>query len=106
MTSASFLWLLAGLLAAGDGLLRALAGTGVGPGPLTADREAPAVTDPLVAADLHLALDVALHLTAEVTLHLEALVDPRAQPGDLLLGEVAHPGVGRDRDRLAHLLRG
>src|SRR5919106_5229630 len=55
-------------LLARDGLLRALAGAGVGAGALPVDRQAPAVPDALVAADLHLALDVLRHLAAEVTL--------------------------------------
>src|SRR5690606_10281312 len=43
---------LAGLLLAGDGALRALAGTGVGLGALTADRESTTVAEALVGADL------------------------------------------------------
>src|SRR2546423_3648163 len=88
--------LLAGLLLPGHGLLRALAGPGVGPGALPPHREAAAVPEAGVAADLHLPLDVLGDLPAEVTLDLEVGVDPRPQAGDLLLGQVPHPGVGRD----------
>ena len=56
-----------GLLLAGDGLLLALAGTGVGAGALTTDRESAAVTTALVGADLDLAADVSGHLTTKVT---------------------------------------
>jgi hypothetical protein len=68
--------------------------------------ETPAVADPGVAADLHLALDVTLHLAAQVALDLQVLVDPRAQAGDLLVGQVAHPGVARDLVLVADQPRG
>src|SRR4051812_20422144 len=67
--------LLAGLLLAGDGLARALAGTRVGAGALAVDRQATAVPQPLVAADLDLPADVAGDLAAQVALDAEVLVD-------------------------------
>src|SRR5690606_34308496 len=98
--------LLADLLLAGDGLLRALAGPGVGVGALPADGQAAAVAEPLVGADLHLPLDVLVDLAAEVALDLEALLDVVPDPGDLSVGEVAHPGrlvdVRRGADLLGH----
>src|SRR2546423_611950 len=97
-------WLLAGLLLPGDGLLGALPRPGVGPRALPPYREAPAVAEPGVTADLHLPLDVLGDLPPQVTLDLEVLVDPRPQACDLLLGEVPHPGVGRDLGRRADLL--
>src|SRR5438105_4477164 len=97
-------WLLAGLLLPGDGLLGALPRPGVGPRALPPHREAPAVAKPGVAADLHLPLDVLGDLPPQVTLDLEVLVDPCPQTGDLFLGEVPHPGVGRDLRRGADLL--
>src|SRR5687767_13526443 len=96
--------LLADLLLPGDGLLRALPRPGVGPGALTAHREAPAVTEPGVTADLHLPLDVLGDLPPQITLDLEVLVDPRPKSGDLFLGEIPHPGVGGDVRGRAHLL--
>src|SRR5438270_1306413 len=90
------LLLLAGLLLAGDGLARALARARVGAGALAVDRQAPAVAQPLVAADLHLAADVGGHLAAEVTLHPEVLVDVVAQLQQVLVAEVAHPDVRAD----------
>jgi hypothetical protein len=52
------------------------------------------VAEPRITADLHLPLDVLGDLPPQVTLDLEVLVDPRPQAGDLLLGEIPHPGVG------------
>src|SRR5262245_38527720 len=82
--------LLALLAAHTDRLLRALAGPGVRVRPLSAHREAPAVPDALVRADLDLALDVLRHVAAEVTFDLVFLVDPLADADDLFLGQVAH----------------
>src|SRR5665647_2397856 len=62
--------LLAGLLLAGHCALGALAGAGVGLGPLASHRKAAAVPDPLVASDLDLAADVRCDLRREVTLEL------------------------------------
>jgi hypothetical protein len=58
----------------------------------------------LPAADLHLALDVLRHLAAQVTLDLERGLDVVADAGDLVVGEVAHPGVGADFEGGADLL--
>src|SRR5215207_1590689 len=88
------LLLLRRLLLAGNGLLGALAGAGVGVGALAAHRQPPAVPDPLVAADLDLALDVLLDLAAQVALDLVVGVDPLPEADDLLLGQVADAGVG------------
>src|SRR5439155_23180429 len=72
-----------------DGLLGPLAGPGVRVGPLSVDRQRPAVPQALVARDLDLALDVLGHVAAEIPLDLEVPVDVIADPDDLLLGEVA-----------------
>ena len=80
--------LLAGLLLAGDGALRALAGARVGLGALTAHGQAPAVPDALVAADLDLAADVGGDLAAQVTLDLVVGLDVVAELDQLLVGEV------------------
>src|SRR5712691_4791398 len=77
------------LLLACDRLLRALAGARVRVGALTADGEAPTVTDALVAPDLDLALDVLSDLAPQVALDLVVLVDVGADLQDLVLGEVA-----------------
>ena len=56
---------------------------------LTVDRQATAVAQTLVAADLDLAADVGLHLAAQVPLGLVVRVDPVAQPHEVLVAEVA-----------------
>jgi hypothetical protein len=66
---------------------------------------APCGGGPLVAVDLHLALDVLGDVPAQVTLDPEVGVDVGAQAGDLFVGQVADPGVGVDVGRLADLLR-
>src|SRR5690349_21501035 len=94
------------LLAAADGLLRALAGSGVRLGALPANGQAAPVPDPAVGADLAEALDRLRALAPQVALDLEVAVDVLAELGDLLVGEVLdllvrrEPGVGAD------LLRG
>ena len=62
------------------------------------------MTEAGVTADLHLPLDVLGDLAAQIAFDLEVLVDPRPQAGDLLLGQVTHPGVGRDACGLADRL--
>src|SRR5580658_6223498 len=96
--------LLAYLLLPGDGLLRALAGPGVRVGALAVDREAAAVTHPLVAVDLHLALDVLGDVAAQVTFDAQVGVDVVAQADDLLVGQITHPGVRVDLGLRADLL--
>lgn len=63
-----------GFFFAGDGATRALAGTRVGAGALTADGQTATVTQTLVGADLDLAADVGLDLATEVTLGLDVVV--------------------------------
>src|SRR5438094_989299 len=57
-----------------DGLLGALAGTGVRVRALSSDRQAPAVPDALVRGDLDLALDVLGHVPTKVALDLVVAV--------------------------------
>ena len=59
------------LLLTCNGALGALAGTRVGLGALTVDRQATTVAKALVRTDFDLATNVGLNLTAEVTLNLE-----------------------------------
>src|ERR671916_2361750 len=101
---AGVLLLLAGLLLAGDGLARALARARVGAGALPVHGQAAAVTQTLVAADLHLAADVGGHLAAQVTLDAEVLVDVVAQLEQVLVREVPGAQVGADARRGQGLL--
>src|SRR5205085_11058280 len=92
------------LLLTGDGLLGALAGAGVGMGPLATNGKAAAVTQALVAADLHLALDVLLDLAAQVTFDLEVVVDVGTKLVHFVVGEVTDPRVGVHAGGRADLL--
>src|SRR3954466_12244999 len=62
------------------GLARALAGPGVGAGPLAADREALAMTEPAIAADVAEPGDVLLDLPAELPFHRVFVIQ---EPGEL-----------------------
>src|SRR5262249_55349591 len=84
-------------------LPRALSGAGVGPGPLAADREALAMPQPAVAADVAEARDVLLDLPAELPLHRVLVIQERSQLGQVVFGEVAGPLVGIDPRPLAQL---
>jgi hypothetical protein len=72
------------------------ASTRVGVRTLAADRQALAMTEAAVAADLHQALDVLPDLTAEVTFYLQVAVDELAEPHNLFFGKVADAGIGVD----------
>src|SRR3954467_13773912 len=97
------------LLAAAGGLLRPLAGPGVRLCALPVRRQAAAVADAPVRADLGEALDRLRALAPQVALDLEIAVDVGAELRDLVVGEVAdlrvrrEAQVGRDlvRRRLA-----
>ena len=84
--------LLANLLLAGHGLFRTFACACVGVGALTVNRKATAMTQPLVTANFHLALDVLRHLTAKVALYLEVLLDVATKLGDLCISEIPNSG--------------
>src|ERR1700709_2089669 len=64
--SATAMGLLGHFLLAGDGLRGALARACVGVGALAADRQALAVTQAAVAAQIHQALDVHRHFAAQI----------------------------------------
>src|SRR6478735_1146355 len=91
--------LLADLLLAGDGATGSLAGARVGVRALPVNRETAAVTQPLVAADLDLALDVRGDLAAEVTLDAIAGLDVVAESHDVLVAEVLDPRLGAHAGR-------
>ncbi len=60
------------------------------------DRQAAAVPDARVTADLDLAADVGGNLATEVTLDLEMGVEVLAQSDDVIVTEVAGAQVGAD----------
>ena len=88
--------LLGGLLLVGDGLLLALAGTGVVLGALAAHGKSAAVADSAVATDVHQALDVHLDGGAEFTLDLILVVDEGTDGRDLVVIPVADLDGGID----------
>src|SRR6266496_1840868 len=81
------------LLAAGDCLLLALPGTGIGLRALPVHGQPAAMADALVAADLDLAADVGLHLAAQVALYLVGGLDPVPQTDELIVAERVHAGI-------------
>src|SRR5438105_3890598 len=91
------------LLAAADGLLRALARAAVCTRALAVHRQPTAMANPPVGADLAEPLDRLRALAAEITLDLEVLVDVGPELRDLVLGEVTDLRIGiqaeRARDR-------
>src|SRR3954469_6809603 len=81
-TAREGLLLAAGLLLAGHGALGPLAGPCVGLGALSTHRQATAVPQPLVAADLDLAADVGSDLATQVALELEGALEVVTQPDE------------------------
>src|ERR1700759_4598101 len=67
--------LLRHFLLAGDRLGGTLAGAGIGVGALAANRQALAVTQAAIAAQIHQALDVHRHFAAQVAFDQEVAVD-------------------------------
>src|SRR5207244_415569 len=96
--------LLTNLLLACDGLLRALAGPGVGVGALSVHRQPAAVADALVAPDLDLAFDVVGDVATQIALDLQVGVAVVAEPLALLVGQVTDARGHVDPRALAHLL--
>src|SRR5690554_4314869 len=99
-------WLLSGLLLAGDGALRALAGKSVGLGALPVHGQAATVTDALVASDFDLAANVGGDLTAKVTLNLVVALDVVTKGDQLFVGEILDADLAADtgvRKRLERL---
>ena len=76
-----------------DGFRRALTGTGIGMGALTAHGQAAAVAATPVTAQVHQSLHVHGHFAAEVAFDLKFLVDGLADPHQFVVGEVALGGI-------------
>src|SRR5690606_5797094 len=93
------------LLLAGNGNRLALAGAGFGMGALAAHRQALAMAQTAVAAQVHQALDVHRDLAAEVTLDLVIAVDRLADLQHFGIGQLVDPTLGRQADLVADFLR-
>src|SRR3954464_4735957 len=98
--------LLRRLLAASDGLLRALAGARVRLRPLSVHGQAAPVADAPVGADLGEALDRLLPVAPQVALDLEAGIDVVAELRDLFVREVLDLGVRAEAELGGDLPRG
>src|SRR6185295_2232962 len=81
-------------LLAGDRARRPLAGPRVGVGALAAHRQALAVAQAAVAAEVHQPLDVHRHLAAQIALDLVVAVDHLADADDLVIGQLVDPALG------------
>ena len=87
----------------GDGLPLTLAGTGVGAGALTTNRESAAVTTALVGANLDLAADVSSHLTAKVTFDVVVGLNVVTQCHELIICQLVDAQVTADSGGLQGL---
>src|ERR1044071_6570533 len=87
-----------GFLLAGNGFGRTLAGAGVGVGALAADRQALAVTQTAIAAEIHQALDVDGNLAPQIAFDHVIAVDHFTDLQDFLVGQLRHPTLHRDVD--------
>src|SRR5205823_5929761 len=93
-------------LLARDGLARPLAGAGVRLGALAADRQAAAVADAPVAADVAQPRDVLLDLPAQLALDRVLTVQDRRQPGQVVVGQLAGRPLRVDAGLAAQPQRG
>src|SRR6476659_5225088 len=86
------------LLLAGNGFGRTLAGAGVGVGALAMDRQALAVTQTPIAAEIHQPLDVHGNLAPQIAFDHVVAVDHLADLQHLLVGQLRYPTLHRDVD--------
>ena len=73
-----------------------LAGTSIGLGALTANRQAAAMAQAAVAANLNQTLDIQADLTAQVTLDVVVALDDFTQLSSLFFGQVLNAGIRID----------
>src|SRR5688572_26833826 len=92
-----------GLLLAGNGLRRTLAGAGIGVGALAVHRQALAVAQAPVAAEIHQPLYVHGDFAPKVALDHVVAVDHLADLQHLLVGQLRHPALRRGVDLLHDL---
>src|SRR6202012_1189096 len=88
-------------LLAGDRLRRALACAGIGVGALTADRQALAVTQAAIAAQVHQTLHVHWNFATKITFHPIALVDHFANTDYIRIRQLIDTPFSRNTDLLA-----
>src|SRR5436190_2857110 len=62
-------------------------------GPLAADRQAAAMTQPAIAAEVHQTLDVHAGLAAKIALNEIVAVDNFADLQDLLVAQLGNPAI-------------
>src|SRR6187549_25518 len=84
------------LLLAGDRLGRTLARTRVGMGALAAHRQAAAMTQAAIAAEVHQTLDVDADLTTKIALDQIVAVDHFADLQNFLVAELADAALNGD----------
>src|SRR3954452_21012457 len=88
--------LLRHFLLAGDGPPRTLLGPCIGMGALAPDRQTPPVSNAPVAPDVHQALDIHGDFGAKRAFDLDRALDHLAKPGNLIVRQIADPGVRVD----------
>src|SRR6185312_6270051 len=93
------------LLLAGDRLGRALARARIGVGALTTHRQAAAMTQAAIAAEVHQTLDVDTGLAAKIALDEIVTVDHFADLQDFLVAQLADATILRDLHLLDDLGR-
>src|SRR5690606_35874932 len=92
------------LLLACDRLCRTLAGTRIGMRALTANRQAAAMTQAAIAAEIHQAFDVHRGLAAQIAFDVIVAVDRLADLDDFGIGKLVHPAVSTNADLVDDLL--
>ncbi len=76
---------------------------GIGVGSLSPNGKTATVPDPLIGADLNLALDVLADFTSQVAFDAEVLIDVATDLEDLVLGEVTDFRPGVEAELFDHL---
>src|SRR5689334_7848707 len=88
--------LLRHFLLTGDGTPGTFLGPCVRVGPLPPYRKTPAMPDSPVAPDIHQPLDIHRHFGAKRAFHFDRALDDLAEPGNLRIRQIAHPGIRVD----------
>src|SRR6478735_1165624 len=88
-------------LLARDRLPRTFAGPRVGPGPLAVHRQALAMSQPAVAADVAQSTDGLLHLASKLPFDHVLVIEQRGELGEFVFGQVAGTLVRTDPRPLA-----